>query len=299
MQVLNHVFAGAAKVNEVATIVERQVTNLTRLVDDLLDVARITSGKVSLQREPVPLAAIVGHAVEIRGPLLEAGRHTVVFSIKDAGIGLEGESLSHIFDMFAQSDPARGQSLGGLGIDLSLAKRFTEMHGGTIHVTSQGLGRGSEFVLTLPIVIAAQPAAKAEPAMIATAPHDAANLRILVVDDNRDGADMLQLMLELDGYIVFKAYDGQQAVDTVQQCQPHVVLMDIGLPDMDGYEATRIIRRNPGGSEAVIVALTGWGHEEVRRQAAEAGMNHHLVKPVNLDVLRGYLQERAALQRAA
>jgi signal transduction histidine kinase/CheY-like chemotaxis protein len=349
MQVLNRMFPGPSNVSAVTRVVERQVAHLTRLVDDLLDVARITSGKVTLQREHVHLSAVVAHAVEICGPLLESGRHkidvsypvedalldadparivqslanvlanaikftpdpstivfkaqvdneNVVFRIKDSGIGLECGALSRIFDMFAQSDPARGQILGGLGIGLSLTKRFTEMHGGTIYATSEGIGRGCEFVLTLPIVVKPHPEVDTPSGGQAESHSDAQSLRIVVVDDNRDGADMLEMMLELEGYTVFKAYDGRQAIETVQQSRPHAVLMDIGLPDMDGYEAARRIRQQPGGKDIIVIALTGWGHEDARRLTIEAGMEHHFVKPVDPDVLRSYLARIAPAQNAA
>jgi signal transduction histidine kinase/ActR/RegA family two-component response regulator len=348
VQVLNGMFPVAAGVHKVTQVVERQVAHLTRLVDDLLDVARITSGKVTLKREHVALSAVLEHTLEICRPLLDAAKHqvevsqparevmldgdsarlvqslanvlanaikfthepstilltaqvaenNVIFKIKDSGIGLECDALSRIFDMFAQSDPAHGQILGGLGIGLGLAKRFTEMHGGSIYATSDGIGHGCEFVLTLPIVIpterdhhhAAEPAGCQD---------GAGKLRILVVDDNQDGADMLQMMLECDGHTVFKAYSGQQAIDVAQHEQPQVVLMDIGLPDMDGYTAARNIRQQSGKNDMVMVALTGWGHEHVRQRAAEAGMAHHLVKPVDLAVLRNYLARIAPVAHAA
>jgi CheY-like chemotaxis protein/nitrogen-specific signal transduction histidine kinase len=348
MQVLSRMFPAEAKVGEVTRVVERQVAHLTRLVDDLLDVARITSGKVTLQRQAVPLSAIVAHVAEICAPMLQAGRHRldiaqpdgevlldgdparlvqslanilanavkfspnpstiffraridgdkVIFSIKDAGVGLERESLSRIFDMFAQSDPARGQILGGLGIGLSLAKRFTEMHGGSIYATSEGLGFGCEFVLTLPIVMA-PPAVEDAPAEAPAPASQADNMRILVVDDNQDGADMLEMMLSFDGYLVDKAYDGRQAIDAVRQSPPQAILLDIGLPDMDGYETARRIRQLPGGKQIVVIALSGWGHEDARRLATEAGMDHHFVKPVDLDVLRRYLAGIATVAHAA
>ncbi|MFC7516701.1 response regulator [Herbaspirillum sp. GCM10030257] len=343
MQVLNGMFPVATAVHAVTQVVERQVAHLTRLVDDLLDVARITSGKVTLQRERVALSAVVAHTVEICKPLLDAAKHrvdvsqpagdvmldgdparlvqslanvlanaikftqepsTILFTvqvagnniivkIKDSGIGLEGDALSRIFDMFTQSDPAHGQIFGGLGIGLGLAKRFTEMHGGSIHATSDGIGHGCEFVLTLPIVIPTerydeQPSAEPE-----SNQNGASKLRILVVDDNHDGANMLQMMLECDGHTVFTAYNGRQAIETAQHAKPHVVLMDIGLPDMDGYTAARNIRQQLGRDNLVIVALTGWGHDDVRQRAAEAGMQHHLVKPVDLTVLRNHLAQIA------
>jgi signal transduction histidine kinase/ActR/RegA family two-component response regulator len=348
MQVLNGMFP-AAEVHKVTQVVERQVAHLTRLVDDLLDVARITSGKVTLQREHVALSAVVEHTVEICRPLLDAAKHQVdvsqpagevildgdparlvqslanvlanaikftkepstilftaqvvendvIFKIKDSGIGLECDALSRIFDMFAQHDPANGQALGGLGIGLGLAKRFTEMHGGSIYVTSEGIGRGCEFVLTLPIVIPTERDDKQSSAEPASSQNGTGKLRILVVDDNHDGADMLQMMLELDGHTVFKAYNGQQAIEVAQHEQPHVVLMDIGLPDMDGYTAARNIQQRLGRDDIVMVALTGWGHDDVRQRAVQAGMKHHLVKPVDLTVLRNYLAQIVPIAHAA
>lgn len=343
MQILSHMFPETSRVRNVTDVVERQVAHLTRLVDDLLDVARITSGKVSLQWEQIWLSAVAAHAVEICGPQLETGQHkvdlqlpgedvlldadparlvqslanvlgnaikfspdpsTIVFkaqvdkenlviSIKDSGVGLECESLSRIFEMFAQSDPAHGQTLGGLGIGLSLAKRFTEMHGGTIRASSDGLGHGCEFVMTLPIVV--EHGDVEISASESVEEHNNAQVfRILIVDDNRDGADMLRMMLELDGYAVFTAYDGREAIQTVLESRPHAVLMDIGLPDMDGYQVTDHIRRQPGGKDIVVIALTGWGHEDARRLATKAGMDHHLVKPVNPDVLRSYMARMAS-----
>ncbi|MDB5796910.1 MAG: hybrid sensor histidine kinase/response regulator [Paucimonas sp.] len=339
MQVLNRSFPASANIGNVTQVVERQVAHLTRLVDDLLDVARVTSGKITLQRKPVALAEVVAHAIEICAPLLEAGGHRinqaqpaqtvmldadparlvqslsnvlanaikftpqpstidftveldgddVIFRIKDKGIGLEADALPRIFDMFAQSDPVRGQVLGGLGIGLSLTRRFIEMHGGTVSASSPGIGQGCEFVFRLPIVMRSA-ARMALPVLAgATSPAAEEHFVVLVVDDNRDGADMLQMMLELDGHTVLKAYDGREAVDMAQHARPDVVFMDIGLPDMDGYEATRRIRQQPGSEVTVIIALTGWGHDDVRRRAAASGMDHHLVKPVNLEVLRAEL----------
>jgi signal transduction histidine kinase len=344
MQVLARLLPGEEEVGNITRLVERQVAHLTRLVDDLLDVARVTSGKVTLQKKQVLLSEVMQHTFEICQPLLEASRHTLdvvaprqavmlevdaarlvqslsnvlanaikftpqpstitfrahvaqtmlTIEIQDAGIGLEPASLSRIFDMFAQDDPVRGQVLGGLGIGLSLTKRFTEMHGGTIHAYSEGSGTGCLIVLALPVVIMPEQEGADGPVRAAASPVDTGELLVLVVDDNRDGADMLQMMLELDGYRVAKAYDGLGAVEAAREMHPQVVLMDIGLPDMDGYEAARRIREQAGGEDITLIALTGWGHEDARRQAREAGMNHHLVKPVDLSILKGYLGEIAA-----
>jgi signal transduction histidine kinase len=341
MHILKRMYPAAYAVTQVREVVERQVGHLTRLVDDLLDVARITSGKVDLQRQRVTLSSVVAHAVEICTPQLEANRHTidvsapahevvldadpvrlvqslanilgnaakytihpgriafkvivegpnVIFTIKDSGIGMTPDSLERIFEMFVQNDPAPGRVLGGLGIGLPLAKRFTEMHGGSIVAHSEGIGTGSQFILTLPVVVESAGAGHdsghrhIEDEMVA-----AGNRQVLVVDDNRDGADMLQRLFEADGFTVVTAYDGVQAVEQVSRSRPDIVVMDIGMPGMDGYEAVRRIRQQPGGDDILMIALTGWGQEDARRLTAEAGFNHHLVKPVDFDVLKSYLE---------
>lgn len=341
MQVLNRRLPDVPEVSKVTHLVERQVAHLTRLVDDLLDVARVTSGKVTLQRKHVLLSDVIGHAFEICRPLFDAGKHSVdieqptddllldadparlvqslcnvlanavkftldpstiyfrayvaegnlVLEVQDSGIGLETESLTRIFEMFTQNDPVRGQILGGLGIGLSLTKRFTEMHGGTIHAFSEGLGKGCVFVLTLPIVVKPEFRIENAASLNSSAPGTFGRLPVLIVDDNKDGADMLQMMLEMDGYTVVTAYNGQGAVEAASKTRPEVILMDIGLPDIDGYEAARRIRQQPGGQDIVLIALTGWGHEHARRLATEAGMNHHFVKPVDLALLKEHLVE--------
>jgi signal transduction histidine kinase len=340
MAILKRMYPAAYGVTQVREVVERQVTHLTRLVDDLLDVARITSGKVELQCERIALSAIISHAVEICMPLLESSHHkidvsyppepillhadpvrlvqslanilanaakytlkpdriffkariengNVIFSIKDPGIGLNQDSLLRIFDMFTQSDSTPGRVMGGLGIGLSLAKRFTEMHGGTIHAKSAGLCQGSEFVLTLPIVVDALSTDSASRHSIENEIFRARNRQVLVVDDNRDGADMLHRLFEADGFTVTTAYDGHEAVETVKRIQPDIVVMDIGMPGMDGYEAVRLIRLQPGGADILMIALTGWGQESTRQLAAEAGFDHHLVKPVDFDALKNFLE---------
>jgi CheY-like chemotaxis protein len=263
-----------------------------------IDVQR-PSGEVMLDADPVrvvqSLANILGNAIKFTpapGTIslrVAVDGDKVIFTVKDTGIGLEPEALEQIFDMFAQNNSvqARGRGMGGLGIGLSLAKRFTEMHGGTLTATSDGPGRGSEFVMALPVVIAekAQPRT-ARKLGLSVGAH---NRQVLVVDDNRDGADMLQRLFEADGFTVQTAYDGQQAVDAVKRARPDIVVMDIGMPGMDGYEAVRQIRLQPDGGDILIIALTGWGQDSAKREAADAGFDHHLVKPVNFDLLRSFL----------
>ena len=338
MSVLSLMYPAASGVRKVCDVVERQIGHLTRLVDDLLDVARITSGKIALQREPIMLSAVIAHASEICVPLLEGKSHTfdvrqpahdvvldadpvrlvqslanilgnaikftpspgtitltaevqdenVCFRVKDSGIGLEADALERIFEMFAQgnSEHSRASGMGGLGIGLSLAKRFVEMHGGRIEARSDGPGQGSEFIMVLPVVTGASAMADATPPPAAGI---AGNRRVLVVDDNRDGADMLQQLLEADGFTVAVAYNGQDALEAVRNGAPDAVVMDIGMPGMDGYEAVRRIRALPGGQAIRMIALTGWGQDDAKRRAQEAGFDDHLVKPVDVDLIRRVL----------
>lgn len=340
MDVLNRIPGSSDQVRNITVIVERQVRHLTRLVDDLLDVARISNDKVALKYERISAGAVLEHAVEICRPQLEAGRHPlelrqpaapvllagdrarlvqslanvlgnaakfsppgsgielraeaegndIVFAVRDHGPGLEPEAQAHIFELFAQGPAGRAHAQGGLGIGLSLTERFTRMHGGTVQVSSEGRGKGCEFTLRMPIV-APERRRQARAVQQAAVQQAQEAVRVMVVDDNEDGADMLQAMLEMDGYTVCKAGDGQSAIALAQHMRPHAVLMDIGLPDMPGHEAARRIRAQPGGEDIVFIAMTGWGHEEARRRAAEAGMQHYLVKPVDLNVLRKYLSK--------
>jgi len=338
MSVLSLMYPAASGVSKVCEVVERQVGHLTRLVDDLLDVARITSGKIVLQREPAALSSVISHALEICAPLLEEKQHTldvsqpaedvmldadpvrlvqslanvlgnaikftpapgvislrvetsgdtVVFRVKDNGIGLEPEAIDGIFEMFAQCDPSqnRARGAGGLGIGLSLARRFIEMHGGTITAASEGPGMGTEFTMTLPIVAhGAHPRASSA----AMQPSIAGNRRVLVVDDNQDGADMLTQLLEAEGFAAEAVYNGEDALAAIQAARPDIVVMDIGLPGMDGYEAVRRIRALPRGKDILVIAVTGWGQESAKLQAREAGFDHHLVKPVRFEKIREFL----------
>lgn len=340
MHILKRMYPAASGVTQLREVVERQVSHLSRLVDDLLDVARITSGRVELQRSRVGLASVVANVQEVVAPQIEASNHRfevsqprerhvldadavrlvqslgnvianaikytpspgrivfdtsvegdeVIFRIRDTGVGMEASMLEGIFDMFAQIPTPSGRTSGGLGIGLSLARQFTEMHGGSIVARSEGPGKGSEFELRLPVVSPGDD-------IVDVAYHrrfedrgiEARNRQVVVVDDNRDGADMLHRLFEADGFTVLTAYDGLEAVDTVSRSQPDIVVMDIGMPGMDGYEAVRRIRQQPGGKDILMIALTGWGQEETKRLAQEAGFDHHMVKPVDFDVLKEFL----------
>ncbi len=339
MGILKHLHPDSRQVTQLREVVDRQVTHLTRLVDDLLDVARITRGKVVLKKGHITLRSVINHAVEISSSLMEGKKHalrvdapdadylldadharlvqsvanllvnaakftphgghivlqarvdgqTAMFSVRDNGIGLEPASLTRIFDLFAQT-PVPGEAPTGLGIGLSLARQFSEMHGGTLHAVSEGLGRGSEFILTLPVVIeVVQPAVQAI-VDSAEKSHVVQARKILVVDDNVDAADTLQALLGLDGFVVTTAYDGVAGVAQVWSLKPDAVVMDIGMPGMDGYDAARLIRQQPGGDKIVLIALTGWGQTADKQRAGQAGFDHHLVKPVDYDMLMQCLQ---------
>ena len=314
-------------------VLERQVQLMARLLEDLLDVSRITRNKLELRTERVDLAAVVETAVETSRPVIDAGGHEltvtlptesvyleadatrlsqvfanllnnaakytedggrvaltaarhdgdVVVSVKDSGIGIAAEVLPRVFDMFSQVTPTLLRSQGGLGIGLSLARGLVELHGGSIAVKSDGLGQGSEFVVRLPLAAAAP---VGEPARPGDGPPKAPPAcRILIVDDNRDSADSLAMLLRLMGHEVSTAYDGEQAVEVASAFRPDVALLDIGMPKLNGYEACRRIREQPWGRDMILVALTGWGQEEDRRRTRAAGFNQHIVKPVDLNAL--------------
>ena len=343
MGILKHLHPDSPPLTQLRKVVNRQVRHLTRLVDDLLDVARITSGKVVLQKSPVTLASVLNHAVEISSSAMEVKHHTLaveapqegwmldadrarlvqtianllvnaakftppqglialcasvrgnvlLVSVRDNGIGMEASSLSHIFDLFAQT-PVPGQAPTGLGIGLSLARQFAQMHGGVLQANSDGLGCGSEFVLTLPVVSGRALAPDIEKDFQPTTSFfgldTTAARKILVVDDNVDAANTLHDLLDLDGFEVTTAYDGVAAVSAAASIQPEVVVMDIGMPGMNGYEAARLIRKQPGGQTIVLIALTGWGQATDKKRASLAGFDHHLVKPVDYDLLMRCLQ---------
>ncbi len=342
MGVLMHLFPDQAPIKKVTEVVERQVTHLTRLVDDLLDVARINSGKIELQRDYTTFASIMGHVMELcSGPaaarniridyalpqeevVLHADYARVVqivanivsnavkftpvegyisvrarvdngclkIYIKDTGIGLEPTAIDRIFSMFEQSRPPSGQIASGLGIGLSLSRQFAEMHGGSVKVSSEGLGKGSEFVVALPVVSEGKPAPKSD-SELTIGLHDQ-RTKVLVVDDNRDAADSLQALFEMENCNVATAYDGMEAVQAVDETMPDMIIMDLGMPSMDGYEAARRIRRKPGSQDVLMIALTGWGQSDARQRTIEAGFDHHMIKPVNFDEIKRLVNGRLA-----
>ena len=336
--------SGMAKVHEV---MERQVNHLTRLVDDLLEVSRITRGALELRRERVDLASILRNAVETSEPLIRAAGHrldvslpgetlsvegdpvrlaqilsnllnnaarytphggtiaisaaresqgegegegktmTAAITVRDNGRGIAKEALSRIFEMFNREVRPDTNGEGGLGIGLTLSRRLAEMHGGTIDAHSEGPGRGSKFIVRLPLISGApEVIAPRQPRPGALSP-----MRILVVDDNRDAAETLGMLLTELGAEVQVAHDGRSALDAFAAAPPAAVLLDIGMPGMDGYEVARTLRARYPDRRATLVALTGWGQEEDRRLAREAGFDHHLVKPAEIDALEALLTD--------
>jgi signal transduction histidine kinase len=328
-------------------VIEDQIKQMTRMVDDLLDVSRITRGKVVLQKEPIDLEVVVDLAVEASRPLIKDCKHEltvvlpprpiilevdparmaqvlsnllnnaakytdeggeislsaeqagreVLIRVRDNGIGIAAELLPHVFDMFTQADQTLSRSRGGLGIGLTLVRSLVEMHNGRVGVHSDGPDRGSEFTVRLPLPAqpdAAQPDA-AQPDAADPATNDPGiplpRRRILVVDDNRSHATSLGVLLRTMGHQVDEAYDGVTALELARRHRPDVILLDIGLPVMDGYEVARRCREQKDLEQTMLVAMTGYGKEEDRRRSQEAGFNVHLVKPVNLEDLRMLLNQ--------
>jgi len=317
-------------------VIQRQVDHLTRLIDDLMDVSRITRDNLQLCEERIELADVIRSAVESSRPAIEKGSHVltvtlpprpvhltgdlvrlaqvflnllnnaakytepggriwlsaeaddeeVVVRVKDNGVGIPPDKLPRLFQMFFQVDRTLDRAQGGLGIGLALVRRLVELHGGRVEARSEGLGKGSEFVVHLPTSreTAAESVARAPAGAAAAAAGDAVR-RILIVDDNRDSADSLAMMLRLAGNEVETAYDGEEGVRAAERFRPHVGLLDIGMPRLNGEEACRRIRAKPWGADVMLIALTGWGQEDDRRRTVEAGFDAHVVKPVDPAVL--------------
>jgi CheY-like chemotaxis protein/anti-sigma regulatory factor (Ser/Thr protein kinase) len=318
-------------------IIERQVQQMTRLVDDLLDVSRITRGKIKLLTEPVDLAAVITRAVEISRPLIDARQHQLtvtlpphpvlldadltrlaqvvanllnnaakytergghirltvekdgkqaVVRVRDTGVGIPAEMLTRVFDLFAQVDHSVERSQGGLGIGLTLVKNLVEMHGGTVTAHSSGPGRGSEFIVGLPALAEARASEFTQD--VSGQPAALPARRILLVDDNPDAVECLGLLLRMKGNEVYTASDGPEALEAAKKYCPDVVLLDIGLPKMSGYEVCRRLRQQHFANGLLIVALTGYGQDKDRRRTREAGFDHHLLKPVDSDTLENLL----------
>jgi signal transduction histidine kinase/DNA-binding response OmpR family regulator len=340
LQLMRLAASNPATLEHARAMMERQLQQMKRLVDDLLDVSRISRNKLELRKEFIELATVVNRATETSRPLIEAAEQQllvtlppepvlldadpvrlaqafsnllnnaskysekgsqiwfktepagdeIIVRVRDTGIGIPADKLSNVFDMFMQVDLSLERSQGGLGIGLTLVRQLVQMHGGSVEVLSDGPGKGTEFIVRLPLVIVSQPAGpmstNGKPAEPATAAR-----RILVADDNRDSADSLAMMLEMLGHQVVCAHDGLEALETAKRSQPELVFMDLGMPRMNGYDAARQIRNRPECDGAVLVALTGWGQEEDRRRSSEAGFDYHIVKPIDFTAVEKLLKD--------
>ena len=323
---------GQTQLQRAQVIIERQVRHMALLLDDLLDVARITQGKLQLKKTSIMLVDAVDAAVEAVRPTLDGKNHqlilsfpqepvrleadpvrlsqilsnllmnaakysdpgsrielagevlgdTLSLSVKDDGIGISSESLTAIFEMFLQIEGVEGRSEGGLGIGLALVKGLSELHGGSVEARSDGLGFGSKFIVRLPLTTQ-HPVTS--PAASGRGLAESACRRILIADDNRDAAESLQTLLELAGHEVRVAHLGRSALSLAQVFRPDTALLDIGMPDLSGYEVAQALRLETWGAEIQLIALTGWGQEDHRRRALEAGFDYHMVKPVDPDQL--------------
>jgi CheY-like chemotaxis protein/two-component sensor histidine kinase len=324
-------------------IIERQVHHMVRLVDDLLEVSRITLGQITLRHERVSLQSVVIHALEAATPLIEGNNHALtvdlppqplevegdatrlsqVFqnllnnaakytspggricvsagriedqanvAVRDNGIGIPEPMQSRVFDLFTRVHPEDRIKTSGLGIGLALAKQLVELHGGTLRVRSDGAGRGSEFMVSLPLRGAqvARTGGKIKPES-ADPERTGTGQRVLIVDDNSDAAATLAMLLQMEGHRVVIAADGQSALDAFASSDPQVVLLDIGLPDLDGYEVARRMRASTAGKKVLLLAVTGWGQVGDKQRAVAAGFDDHLTKPVDSESLSRLLEQK-------
>jgi PAS domain S-box-containing protein len=337
LQIMQVVQDDGATTSAARVIIERQLKHLTRLIDDLLDMSRITQGTFELSKERTALSDIIHLALDIARPQLEGKQHplqielaseeiyvmadanrlaqaisnllhnaskyssagtpirviasgtpeNIIVRVIDQGVGIPADMFEHIFDLYGQVEPLEDGTHDGLGIGLTLVKRIIELHGGTASAASAGEGRGSEFTVHLP-------REKDAGASIAPPPPSPSSaiqrLRILVADDNRDAAHTLAMLLRLDGHEVRAVHDGVEALAAGDGFEPQLVLLDIGMPLLDGYETARQIQARPWGKHAHLVALTGWGLEADRRRAMAAGFHDHLVKPAEPDALKAVIE---------
>jgi CheY-like chemotaxis protein len=337
LQILRMSTANDSSSDRMCEMMERQVDHMVRLVDDLMEVSRITRGAIELRKEETDLVSLMRSAVETSKPLMEANEHQlaislpvdpvpifgdsvrlaqvlsnllnnaakytdrggqiwlgakregtdIVVSVRDTGIGIPSDMLPVIFDMFMQVDRSTSRSQGGLGIGLTLVKTLVELHGGTITAQSDGPGQGSEFIVRLPVAVTKLSQDRI-PSQNRITPELTVQ-RVLIVDDNQDSGASLGMLLKLLGADVRVVNAGAAALAAIEFNCPDVVLLDIGMPGMDGCEVARRIRKNPNYDHVVLIALTGWGQTEDRQRTQAAGFNHHLVKPADITDLRSIL----------
>lgn len=330
---------GREDVERTRLIITRQVRHMASLLDDLLDMSRITRGVFSLKKQYVNLQGLLGEALETARPLIDAKRHTVtldwppqpveveadpvrlvqvvtnlltnaakytdpegritigariegdtlLIAVRDSGIGLDPRMLTKVFEMFSQIEPDQERTQGGLGIGLALVKGLVELHGGRVEARSHGAERGSEFIIRLPYAPVPAHARREAVAALPQATEPRSTRRVLIADDNQDGAESLAMLLRLSGNEVFVAHTGTDALELAGQERPHVAILDIGMPGLSGYEVAECIRREAWGARMTMIAVTGWGQDDDKRRAQIAGFDHHLTKPVDLDVLEQLL----------
>jgi signal transduction histidine kinase len=336
VEIMRRSEVGDAQLTWSRDVIERQVKHLSRLVDDLLDVSRITRGNINLNRETLTVGSIVARALETVQPLVAEQRHELVVEmpddtlevngdltrltqvlgnllnnaakytdagghillkvartgaelelrVRDSGIGIPTELLPRLFNLFTQVDANKHRAQGGLGIGLALVRQLVHMHGGTVVAHSDGPTTGSEFVVRLPLCSDSAVESACATAMPGAACRpNGRGRRILLADDNQDALESLATLLRCEGHVVFTASDGVEALQLAAQCQPEVMLLDIGMPKLDGYEVAKQVRTQPWGSATVLIALTGWGQDDDRRRSREVGFNSHLVKPLDFDSL--------------
>jgi signal transduction histidine kinase/CheY-like chemotaxis protein len=329
-------------------VIERQVTHLAQLVDELLDVSRITQGKIVLRKEPIELGKVLAHAVETARPLIETRGHRfeldlpaapiwmigdfarlaqvvanllnnaakytpdngrielsaraaegeALVTVRDNGMGIERDLLPRVFELFAQGERSLARSLGGLGVGLTLVQRLVELHQGQVSVRSDGAGRGAEFTIVLPCISEVLPEQVSTQAPGVELPSE--GMRVLVVDDNIDAAESIAVLLRLEGHEVKTVNDGAQALACSQVFAPRAVVLDIGLPGMDGYELARRLRALPQTKDALFIALTGYGQREDRALALDAGFQHHFIKPADPRAIHAVINdEKGSEQKRA
>ncbi|HYB98398.1 MAG TPA: ATP-binding protein [Candidatus Limnocylindrales bacterium] len=331
LEVMKRAEGDMAMMRQIHATMDRQVSHLVRLVDDLMDTSRINRGRLQLRKRVVEVSSVVQQAVEACRQLAECsqievevalpdeqillegdpvrlvqiftnllnnackfsqtrgriwvkaekhGDDQVIISVRDAGAGIDPEMLDQVFDMFVQADSSLERTKQGLGIGLTLVKQLVEMHGGSVEARSEGIGRGSEFLVRLPALTGRSERSSSEAVESMEQSSNNARRRILIVDDNQDSTESLAMLLKLKGNETHTAFDGVQAVQTAEAVRPDLILMDIGMPKLNGYDAARRIRQEPWGKNLVLIALTGWGQQEDLEKSRQAGFDGHLVKPV-------------------
>jgi signal transduction histidine kinase/DNA-binding response OmpR family regulator len=345
VQVIRRVAPPDAKLSWATDVTDRQVTHLTKLVEELLDVARISQGKISLQLEALDLLAVIAQSVETARPSIDARHHRLslqlpstpvwlrgdfarlaqvlgnlltnaakytpdggmiqlsmtvedghaVIRVRDSGVGIDEELLPNVFELFEQGKRSLDRSQGGLGVGLTLVQRLVQMHHGQVEAHSDGTGQGSEFIVRLPCLAEVRTPAPVQVHDTRPVPTPG-GCRVLVVDDNHDAADTVAMVLRMDGHSVETAHDGPQALASAGAYQPDVVVLDIGLPGLDGYEVARRLRQTPHSRDALLIALTGYGQKNDEAQALAAGFDRHLVKPADPALLSGLIAEWRAAQ---